>query len=63
MKILERVPKGCMPLGPYRVEETKGLLDGMGTVGLQEVAMLMAIMGTLKAMMCTQCHLTPHGKI
>ena len=28
-------PKGCVPLGIYRVEETKGLIDGMGTVGLQ----------------------------
>ena len=28
-------PKGCMPLGIYRVEDTKGLIDGMGTVGLQ----------------------------
>ena len=31
-------PKGCVPLGTYRVEETKGLIDGMGTVGLQGVA-------------------------
>ena len=30
-------PKGCMPLGVYRVEETKGLIDGMGTVGLHGV--------------------------
>ena len=30
-------PKGCVPLGIYRVEETKGLIDGMGTVGLQGV--------------------------
>ena len=27
------VPKGCMPLGTYRVEKTMGLIDGMGTVG------------------------------
>ena len=27
-------PKGCVPLGTYRVEETKGLIDGMWTVGL-----------------------------
>ena len=50
---LELSPKGCVPLGTYRVEETKGLIDGMWTVGLQGVAMLMAIMGSLKAMMCT----------
>ena len=30
------VPKGCVPLGTYRVEETKGLIDGMGTVRLAE---------------------------
>ena len=27
-------PKGCVPLGIYRAEETKGLIDGVGTVGL-----------------------------
>ena len=27
-------PKGCMPLGTYRVEKTRGLIDEMGTVGL-----------------------------
>ena len=31
-------PKGCVPLGTYKVEETKGLIDGMRTVGLQGVA-------------------------
>ena len=28
------VPKGCVPLGIYRVEETKGFIDGMWTVRL-----------------------------
>ena len=28
--------KGCVPLGTYRVEKTRGLIDGMGTVGLAE---------------------------
>jgi len=56
-------PKGCAPLGIYRLEETNGLIDGMETVGLQGVTILMAIMGTLKAMMCTQCHVTPHKKL
>ena len=28
------VPQGCVPLGSYRVEETRGLLDGMETRGL-----------------------------
>ena len=31
--VLSGVPKGCVLLGIYRVEETKGLIDGMGTVG------------------------------
>ena len=35
---LQMSPKGCVPLGTYRVEETKGLIDGMWTVGLQGVA-------------------------
>ena len=36
--VRSRSPKGCVPLGTYRVEETKGLIDGMGTVGLQGAA-------------------------
>ena len=31
---IERSPKGCVPLGIYRVKETKGLIDGIGTIGL-----------------------------
>ena len=27
-------PKGCVPLGIYKVEETKGLINGMRIVGL-----------------------------
>ena len=27
-------PKGCVPLGIYRVEKTRGLIDGMRTIGL-----------------------------
>ena len=26
-----------MPLGPYRIEKTRGLIDGMGTVRLAEI--------------------------
>ena len=33
---IERSPKGCIPLGIYRAEKTRGLIDGMGTVGLGE---------------------------
>ena len=29
-------PKGCVPLGTYREEKTRGLIDGMGPVGLAE---------------------------
>ena len=39
------VPKGCVPLGTYRVKKTRGLIDGTGTVGWLR---LMAIMGVLK---------------
>ena len=28
------IPKGCVPLGTYRVEKTRGLIDGMETRGL-----------------------------
>ena len=34
--VLRGSPKGCVPLGTYRVEKTRGLIDGMGTVGLPE---------------------------
>ena len=34
--VLRGSPKGCVPLGTYRVEKTRGLIDGMGTVGLAE---------------------------
>ena len=27
-----RDPKGCVPLGICRMKETKGLIDGMGTI-------------------------------
>ena len=33
----------------------------MGTIGLQGVAMLMAVNEALKAMICIQCHVTPMG--
>ena len=32
--VLRGSPKGCVPLGTYRVEKTRDLIDGMGTVGL-----------------------------
>ena len=53
-------PKGCVPLCTYRVEETKGLIDGMGTVGLPGTN---GIMGALKIMLHDQCQVTPHGKL
>ena len=34
LSVSVHVPKGCVPLGIYRVEETKGLIDGIGTIGL-----------------------------
>ena len=39
------IPKGCVPLGTYRMEKTRGLIDGMGLLGWLR---LMAIMGALK---------------
>ena len=55
-------PKGCVPLGIYRVEETKCLIDetygdcwvagSCNTDGLNEA---------LKAMICIQFHVTPIG--
>ena len=32
--IIPGSPKGCVPLGTYRVEKTRSLLDGMKTRGL-----------------------------
>ena len=32
--LLRGSSKGCVPLGTYRVEKTRGLIDGMGIVGL-----------------------------
>ena len=32
--VLRDPPKGCVPLGLYRVEKTSDLIDGMGTIGL-----------------------------
>ena len=32
--VLRGSPKDCVPLGTYRVEKTRGLIDGMITVGL-----------------------------
>ena len=59
---LQMSPKGCVPLGTYRVEETKGLIDesyrdclvarSCNSDGLNEA---------LKVMICIQCHVTPMG--
>ena len=32
--LLRGSSKGCVPLGTYRVEKTRGLIDGMETRGL-----------------------------
>ena len=32
----DSAPKGCVPLGTYRVGKTRGLIDGMRTVELAE---------------------------
>ena len=53
-------PKGCVPLGTYRMEKTRGLIDGMGTVGFPGT---MVIIGALKTMLHDQCLVTSHGKL
>ena len=52
----------CVPLGTYRVEETKGLIDeSYGDCWVARSCNADGHNGALKAMMCTQCHVTPMG--
>ena len=44
---LSGIPKGCVPLGTYGVEKTRGLIDGMGTVGLAETNGIMGASKTI----------------
>ena len=53
-------PKGCVPLGIYRVEEIKGLIDGMGTVGLQGAA---GHNGSIEGQDVHSMSYNPHGKL
>ena len=53
-------PQGCVPWGPYRVEMTRGLIDGMGTVGLPGTN---GHNGALKTILHDQFLVTPHGKL
>ena len=55
-------PKGCVPLGIYRVEETKGLINEIhGDCWVVRSCNADSHNGALKAMMCIQCHVTPMG--
>ena len=56
------VPKGCVPLGTYRVEETKGLIDeSYGDCWVTRSCNADGHNEALKAMVCIQCHKTPMG--
>ena len=59
----EKSPKGCVPLGTYRVEETKGLIDGKswGLLGCIRSYNADGHNGVVKAMMCIQCYITLMG--
>ena len=58
--VSSRSPKVCVPLGIYRVEETKGLIDGMGTVGLQGAA---GHNGSIEGHDVNSMSYNPHGKL
>ena len=56
------VPKGCAPLGTYRVEETNGLIDeSHEDCWVARSCNADGHNGALKAMMCIYCHITPMG--
>ena len=49
-----------MPLGTYREEETKGLIDeSYGDCWVAKTYKDDGHNGALKAMLCIQCHVTP----
>ena len=55
-------PKGCVPLGIYIVEETKGLIDkSYGDCWVVRSYNADGHNGALMATICTQCHVTLMG--
>ena len=58
-----------MPLGTYRVEETRGLIDGMetrsliGGMGTVRLAETNGHNESIEDHECDQYHVTPHGKL
>ena len=57
-----RPPKGCAPLGTYKVEETKGLIDeSYGNCWVARSCNADGLNEGLKAMICIQCHVTRMG--
>ena len=58
--VSSRSPKGCVPLGIYRVEETKGLIDGMGIVGLHGAN---GHNGSIEGYDVHSMPCNPHGKL
>ena len=62
MDVRERSPKGCVLLGTYRKEETKGLM----MKSHEDCSVVRSYKadghnGALKAIMCSQCYVTPMG--
>ena len=54
--------KGYVPLGTYRVEETKGLIDeSYGDCWVARSCNADGLNEALKANICIQCHVTPIG--
>ena len=52
-EVAVRIPKGCAPLGTYRVEETKGLIDeSHGDCWVARSCNVDGHNGALKAMIC-----------
>ena len=53
-------PKGCFPLGIYRVEESKGLIDeNYGDCWVARSCNADGHNEAFKAMICIQYHVTP----
>lgn len=56
----KKSPKGCVPLGFYRVEETKGSIDeSYEDCWVARSCNANGYNRALKAMICIQCHITP----
>jgi len=60
--VIRLFSKGYVPLGAYREEETKGLLmESQGDCWVVRSYKVDGHNVALKAIMCSQCHVTPMG--